>query len=62
MGAVFAIVMLVIVIVDQIVINIDQQIQSQTKPLVGADMLIDSSQLITGDIRDTLDEQLAIYG
>lgn len=62
MGVVFAVVMLVIVIVDQIVINIDQQIQSQTKPLVGADMLIDDSQPITGGIRETLDEQLAIYG
>lgn len=62
MAWVFAVVMLVIVIVDQIVINIDQQIQSQTKPLVGADMLIDSAQPITGGIRETLDEQLAIYG
>lgn len=62
MAAVFAIVMLVIVIVDQIVLNIDQQIQVQTKPLVWADMLISSSQVISGGIRDTLNTQLAVYG
>jgi hypothetical protein len=49
MGLVFGLVIMMITIVDQIIINIDREIDTQTKPLVGADMVIEHSQQITGD-------------
>lgn len=49
MGMIFAVVILMITLVDQIISNIDQQIATQTKPIVAADMIIQSSQAITGE-------------
>ncbi len=43
MSMVFAIVVLIIALIEQIIINIDTQISNETKPIVGADLTIDSS-------------------
>jgi hypothetical protein len=40
---IFAIVVLIIALIEQIIINIDTQISNETKPIVGADLTIDSS-------------------
>ena len=49
MWLVFAVVILMITMVDQIVINIDREIDRQTKPLVGADLIVESSQVFSGN-------------
>lgn len=43
MGMIFAIVILIITLIEQIIINIDSQINNETKPIVGADLTIESS-------------------
>ncbi len=47
MWLIFAVVILMITMVDQIVINIDREIDVQTKPLVGADLVVESSQVLS---------------
>jgi putative ABC transport system permease protein len=58
MGMIFALVIIMITLVDQIISSIDQQIASQTKPIVGADMIISSSQPISGDIVDFISTKI----
>ncbi|MEF2176060.1 MAG: hypothetical protein V3575_06290 [Candidatus Absconditabacteria bacterium] len=43
MGIVFSIVVLIITLIEQIILNIDKQISKETRPLVGADVTIESS-------------------
>ena len=43
MSMIFAMVVLIITLLEQIIINIDTQINNETKPIVGADLTIDSS-------------------
>lgn len=43
MSIIFSIVVLIITLIEQIIINIDTQISNETKPIVGADLTIDSS-------------------
>ena len=43
MGMIFAIVILIITLIEQIIINIDTQINNETKPIVGADLTIEST-------------------
>jgi predicted lysophospholipase L1 biosynthesis ABC-type transport system permease subunit len=47
MWLIFAVVILMITMVDQIVININHEIDVQTKPLVGADLIVESSQMLS---------------
>ncbi len=47
MWLIFAVVILMITMVDQIVVNIDREIDVQTKPLVGADLVVESSQVLS---------------
>jgi predicted lysophospholipase L1 biosynthesis ABC-type transport system permease subunit len=58
MGMIFALVIIMISLVDQIISNIDQQIASQTKPIVGADMIITNSQPISGDLIDFIQTKI----
>jgi len=54
MWLVFSIVVVIITLVDQVIINIDRQIDLQTKPLVWADLIIESSQAFTWDALDKI--------
>lgn len=42
MGIIFAVVVLIITIVEQIILNIDTEVANETKPIVWADLTIDS--------------------
>jgi len=44
MGIVFSIVILIITLIEQIILNIDNQIASETRPIVGADITIESNK------------------
>ena len=48
-----------ITIVDQIIMNIDREIETQTKPLVGADLVVESTQALTGDDARVIDNILS---
>lgn len=43
MGIVFSVVILIITLIEQIILNIDKQISNETRPLVWADVTIESS-------------------
>jgi predicted lysophospholipase L1 biosynthesis ABC-type transport system permease subunit len=44
MSLIFAMVITIITLIQQIITNIDTQITEQTKPIVGADLTIESGQ------------------
>jgi predicted lysophospholipase L1 biosynthesis ABC-type transport system permease subunit len=44
-----------------VVRNVNQQIVDQTKPLVGADIVLESSQVLSGDVDDRIATILADY-
>jgi len=49
MGMIFAVVVLIITMVEQIILNIDIQIANETKPIVWADLTIDSQSWWSDD-------------
>jgi putative ABC transport system permease protein len=61
MSLIFAIVIMMITLVNQIITNIDNQITTQTKPIVGADMIVSSSQPFSGIFLEYIDSQLLKY-
>lgn len=61
MSMIFALVVMVITIVEQIIINIDTQIESQTKPLVGADVVVEQSTSFDSVTLDTVQRLLSNY-
>lgn len=50
MSMVFAMVVLIITLIEQIIVNIDKQISNETKPIVGADLTIDSSSWFNDEL------------
>jgi|GEM_PF-1269193 len=61
MSAIFALVVMLIVLVQQVISNLDRQINEQTRPIVGADMIVSSSQQISGLIVNQVRDFVAEY-